>query len=189
MRRLGLVPLAVLAFAVPRASVLAEPLPKPAVDYAVEGTITSGKGSNPATMRHSAGKLRVDTEFDGHNSAVYIDMTARTATVVTQRMGQKIAMQIDPERAGEAANIVERDARRVGEARVAGEACGEYEFETAKGRTVRACVTRDGIALRTHDITRGRVTWEAARVTRAPQSAALFVVPTDAMPLQIPKMR
>ncbi|TXL73070.1 hypothetical protein FHP25_23020 [Vineibacter terrae] len=190
MRRLGPAPLALLALALPSAGLRAEPLPKPTTDYVAEGTITSGKkGSSPASVRHGAGKLRVDTEVDGKKAAIFIDLEARTATVVSQRLGQKIAMQIDPERAGEAVSMLDRDARRVGEAKIAGETCDEYEFETAKGHTVVTCVTRDGIALRTRDVSRNRVIWEASRVTRGPQDAAQLVVPSDALPLQIPKLR
>lgn len=189
MRRPGSLSMAAAVLALLPLAAHAEPLPKPAVDYVVEGTMTSGKGSNPATMRHGAGKMRFDTEADGHAASVYIDIAARTAIVVTQRLGQKIAMQVDPERAGEAANFLDRDARVVGEAKVAGEACTEYEFETAKGRSMRTCVTRDGIPLRNRDLTRDRVAWVASKVTRAPQAAAQFVVPSDAIPVQIPKMR
>ncbi len=187
MRRPGLISLGLIALAMPPHGARAEPLPRPTVDYAAEGTMTSGKGSSPATLRHGAGKLRVDTEVEGNKSSIYVDLAAHKATVVTHRMGQKIAMQVDPERAAEAASMMDRDARRVGEAKVAGESCNEFEFETGKGRTMRTCVTRDGIALRTRDMTRDRVVWEAARVTRAPQNAALFVVPPDAIPLQIRK--
>ncbi|HKU99273.1 MAG TPA: hypothetical protein VJR58_28540 [Vineibacter sp.] len=179
---------ALVALAVP-VGLHAEPLPKPTVDYAAEGTITSGKGSNPATVRHGTGKMRVDTQVDGKKAAIYIDLTARTATVVSQRLGQKIAMQIDPERASDAVSMLDRDAKRVGEAKVAGEACDEYEFETSKGHTVITCVTHDGIALRTRDVSRNRIVWEASNVTRAAQNAAQFVLPSDAIPLQIPKLK
>jgi hypothetical protein len=189
MRRLGFVSLGVIALAMPSMAVRAEPLPRPSVDYAAEGTITSGKGSNPATMRYGGGKMRLDTEVEGNKSSIYIDVATHTATVVTHRMGQKIAMQVDSDRAAETANFIDRDARRVGEAKVAGETCNEYEFETAKGRTMRTCISHDGIALRSRDVTRDRVVWEAARVTRAPQNAALFVVPSDAIPLQIQKSK
>ena len=189
MYRPGFLAMATLMLAVVPVAVHAEPLPKPSVDYAVEGTITSGKGSRPATIRHGAGRMRFDTEADGHGAAVYIDLTARTATMVTQRLGQKIALQVDPERAGEAANFLDRDAKVVGEDKVAGEACTEYEFETAKGRNVRTCITRDGIPLRTRDLARDRVAWEASRVTRAPQAASLLTVPPDAIPVQIPKLK
>jgi hypothetical protein len=189
MRYPGFIPFAMIALAVPMISAHAEPVPRPTVDYAAEGTMTSGKGSSPTTMRHGAGKLRVDTEVDGNRSSIYIDLAGHHATIVTHRMGQKIAMQVDPERAREAANMLDRDARRVGGATVAGETCDEYEFETAKGRTVRTCVTRDGIPLHTRDVTRDRLVWQATRVMRAPQSAAQFVVPSDAIPLQIRKSR
>lgn len=167
----------------------AEKLPRPSVDYAVDGTMTSGKGSNPATMRHSNGRMRLDTDADGHPTAVYIDIATRTVTVVAERMGQKVAMTIDPERAGEAMNFMDRDAKRVGEAQVAGERCDEFEFDTGRGHVVRTCITRDGVSLRARDMSRGRVVWEASRVTRAPQSADLFVVPRDAIPMQLPKMK
>jgi len=188
MPRLGFLPFALIALAIPAAA-HAESLPKPTADYVAEGTITSGKGSNPATVRHGAGKIRVDTQVDGKKAAIYVDLTARTATVVSQRMGQKIAMQIDPERASDAVNMLDRDAKRVGEAKIAGETCDEYEFETSKGHTVLICVTHDGIALRTRDVSRNRVVWEASQVTRAPQNAAQFVLPSDAIPLQVPKLR
>lgn len=189
MHRLGFLPVAMLALAVPSVAPRAETMPKPTADYSAEGTITSGKGSNPATVRHGAGKLRIDTHVDGKKAAIYVDLAARTATVVSQRLGQKIAMEIDPERASDAVNMLDRDAKRVGEATVAGETCDEYEFETSKGHKVMTCVTRDGIALRTRDVSRNRVVWEASEVKRAPQDAAQFVLPADAIPLQVPKLR
>lgn len=106
-----------------------------------------------------------------------------------ERLGQKIAMHIDPERAAAAASLLDEDARRVGEATIAGETCRDYEFETAKGRAMRACMTSDGIVLRTRDVSRNRVLWQASRVTRAAQDPDLFVVPADAIPLQMPKLR
>lgn len=189
MRRLPSLSLAATVLAAFSTAAHAETLPKPSVDFVTEGTMTSGKGSNPATMRHSGGKMRFDTEAQGHPAAVYIDIATRTVTVVSERMGQKIAMKVDPERAGEAMNFLDRDARRVGEARIAGESCDEFEFEGGKGHMVRACVTRDGISLRARDVSRNRVLWEAKRVTRGPQGADLFVVPRDAIPLQIPNMK
>ncbi|MCW5745110.1 MAG: hypothetical protein KIT36_02785 [Alphaproteobacteria bacterium] len=189
MRRLAFVSLAAVALTATASVGRAEPLPRPSVDYAVDGTMTSGKGSFPATMRHGGGKLRVDSEMNGHKSSIFIDIAARTATVVTERMGQKIAVQVDPEQSAGAASFLDRDAKRIGEDKVAGESCDEYEFESAKGRTIRACLTRDGIALRTRDVSRDRVIWEATRVTRGPQNAAALTVPQDAIPLQIPKLK
>lgn len=192
MHRAGvvrLVPLAAVALALPLSGVRAEPMPRPAVDYVAEGTMTSSKGSGPATMRHGAGKMRLDAEVEGNPSSIFIDLVAHKATVVTQRMGQKIALEVDPDRVGEAVYGLQRDARRVGEDKVAGEACAEYEFESGRGRTLRTCVTADGIAVRSRDVSRKRVVWEASRVTRGAQNAALFVVPTDATPLHIPRPR
>lgn len=189
MRRLTALSLSVLTLALQPAVSWAEPLPRPQVDFATEGTITSGKGSSPATMRHAGGKMRVDTAAEGNNATIYIDIAARTATVVTHRLGQKIAMQVDPAQAGDAANILERDAKRVGEAKVAGEPCDEFEFESAKGRAMRACITRDGISLRTRDLSRDRIVWEATRVTRGAQNPALFAVPSDAIPMAIPRLK
>jgi hypothetical protein len=188
MRSCFWLPLALSLAALPAAA-HAEKLPRPSVDYAAEGNLMFGKGENPGTMRHSGGKMRLDTDVEGQPSSVYIDLMAKTATVVMERLGQKIAMHIDPERAAAAASLLDEDAKRVGEAAIAGETCNDYEFETAKGRAMRACITDDGIVLRTRDVSRNRVLWLASRVTRAAQDPGLFVLPADAIPLQIPKLR
>jgi hypothetical protein len=190
MRHMPSLPLAAALLAGLSTVAHAEKLPKPTVDFAAEGTITSGKeGSSPATMRQSGGRLRLDTQAKGHPTSLFVDIASHTATVVSERMGQKIAMKIDPERAAEAINFLDRDAKRVGEARIAGESCDEFEFETGKNHTIRACITHDGISLRARDMSRHRVLWEARSVTRAPQNADIFIVPRDAVPLQIPTMK
>jgi hypothetical protein len=182
-------PLFALALLVAPHASYAEKLPRPAVDYAVEGTMTSGRGSQPGTIRHGGGKMRFDIDDAGQQASIFVDLAARKATVVTHRDGKKLAIQMEADNAGEAGNFLERDAKRLGDAQIAGEACVDYEFEGVRGRTIRGCFTTDGIALRMRDLTRDRVFWEALRVTRAPQSAALFVVPTDAEPMQIPRTR
>lgn len=189
MRHVAATPCLALALALSPSIGQAEPLPRPQVDYVAEGTINAGAGNGPGTMRHASGKMRIDTVAQGLNTAIYFDIQARTATIVTQHMGQKIAMRMDPADASEAVNVLERDAKRLGELTVAGERCDIYEFEVAKGRTLRACVTRDGIGLRTHDPDRDHVIWEATRLSRTAQNPTLFVVPSDAVPMAIPRLK
>lgn len=182
-------PLAAALCAALATSAAAEPLPRPTVDFAAQGTLTGGKGAAPATMRHKAGKVRVDTEADGQATSIFIDHAARSATVVSIRFGQKVALEIDPDRAAGAQTPWDLDATRVGSATVAGENCVEYEVENARGRKQRVCLARDGVPLRTIDVSRDRVAWIATQVTRAPQEASLFAVPGDAMRVQLPPKR
>lgn len=67
--------------------------------------------------------------------------------------------------------------RAVGGCRVAGVQGAEWtpKEEPAPGVRRSACITRDGIVLSVHE--NERVLWQAQRLERGPQSAALFGVP------------
>ncbi|HJQ55999.1 MAG TPA: hypothetical protein VJ890_03785 [Vineibacter sp.] len=177
----------ILTLGLPAADGRAEKLPLPSVDYAADGNIMMHTGNVASTMRHAGGKIRIDAAPNGNATTVYFDLAAPTATIVTERHGQKIAMQVDASQVGGAIATAGIDAKRMGEDTVLGESCIIYEFEVTPGRPMQACVTQDGIGLRSYEL--GRMLWQATRVTRAPQDPALFKVPTDAVPLQVPRMR
>jgi hypothetical protein len=177
----------VLAVALPRIDARAEKLPMPTVDYAAEGDVTTQMGAAPGTMRHRSGKFRVDSAPNGQETTIFFDLAASTATIVSVFNGRKIAMQIDAAQVENAFNVSTLDAKRLGEDTILGERCDIYEFEVTPGRPMQACITRDGIGLRSHEL--GRPMWQATRVTRASQDPALFVVPADAVPMQLPRMR
>jgi hypothetical protein len=64
---------------------------------------------------------------------------------------------------------------RVGEDRVAGLACAEWEATATDGRRTLACITEDGVMLRAE--AGGRLLVEATAVNYAPQDPALFAPP------------
>lgn len=173
--------LAVLCAGCATTVVHAEPLPLPAVDFLVEGTLTRGGVETPMTMRHRNGRMRVDATMDGAEATVHFDRAKRNAIVVMQRAGRTFAMEIDPTTVGGAVTAWEVEATRLGADRIAGEECVDYEFERTVGATLRACMTVDGVPLRTIELSGERATWVAARATRAAQHPSWFVVPADAV--------
>lgn len=188
MRRLSIAAVAVIALVGPAPATRAEPLPLPSVDYIAEGTVVFHRsGPTAGTIRHAGAKMRLDAIADGREMTVYFDFTEATTTIVSMHNGRKFAMKADWRMANGAINARGIDARRVGEARYLGETCTIFEYATGTGSMLRVCITSDGVGL--HSQEEGQLRWEAKRVTRAPQSPALFVVPADAVPMQLPLMR
>lgn len=192
MRRLPtsrLIALAVgLGAALPVADGRAEKLPLPTIDYAAEGTVVFHQGGpTPGMIRHSRAKMRLDAVANGREMTVYFDFDEATTTIVYAYNGRKVAMKADWRMMSGAINARSIDARRVGEARFLGENCTIFEYATGTGSMLRVCITSDGVGL--HSQEEGQLRWEATRVTRTPQAPALFIVPADAMPLQLPPMR
>lgn len=166
----------------------AEPIPPPKVEFEVEGTLTTGGATTPATMRHREGRLRMDATVLGEQAALHLDRHARNAVAVFLRGGQTFAMEMDAASVGGVVTPWEVDAMRYGVSEIAGEECVDYEFAQAVGPKLQVCVTPDGVPLRSVELSQDRATWIATKVTRVAQDPAWFVVPDNAIRLQMPPM-
>ena len=118
----------------------------------------------------------------------------RGKTVATMIMeiqpGVPMAMEMDLSKlSGQQMNVAtwDLDGKKVGSATVLGESCDEYET-TQSGMTMRVCIARDGVPLRTFDVGRNKSVMEARKIERIPQDAALFVVPAGVQRMPMPTM-
>ncbi|HSI38983.1 MAG TPA: hypothetical protein VLA00_00360 [Xanthobacteraceae bacterium] len=168
----------------------AEPLPRPSVDFAVKGT-TPGREAS-LDLAHRGGQLRLDVGVAGLPGGVtgLIDPKRRKVVVLAAVPGmQNVAIEMDLP-AEYAFASMPAEGVRGGAATVAGEAC-EVWRSTVKGvpEPVEACITADGIVLRTEASINGRrrVVFEATEVVRAPQDPARFALPPGMKVTRLPK--
>jgi hypothetical protein len=175
---------------------VSDPVPQPRIDFE-----TSSKGPAGTTFlyRHHEGKLRVDVRLPG---------AAVAATSLVDIAGRKVVAIVGPANAGMAVELDLNevqfglppgllDAKRIGTLSVAGEPCNLWEVthppphsasRSALPSTTIACVTPDGIPLRTETVTNGahQIVMEAMTVTRAAQDPDLFVVPPGTKVVKAP---
>lgn len=169
---------------------LADPLPTPTVDFALKAKLRDGGALD---LSHSNGKMRMEMLPKASPAMVVglIDLKTGKIVVMVPSM-PKMAVQTDLPPEYNFASMTGAGAR-VGTAEVAGEPCDLWKVETtATGSSVgptTACITADGIALRTEVEVQGKpqVIYEATALTRGPQDARLFVMPTGVQTIKIPK--
>jgi hypothetical protein len=165
----------------------AEPLPMPRVDYEAKATL-SGRGN--IVVRHHEGKLRLD--FDAAESGVKMtgifDLASRKLQMTMPVPGAKMAIEMDlKDEAG--LGQATGDGTRVGTATVAGETCDIWHVtKTQSANTVAACITKDGINLRTQLGIDGqaRAIMEVTELTRSAQDLSLFRLPPDVKIVKTP---
>lgn len=181
--RVGFAALALTFLGAPGAA-LADPIPHPKIDYAAKGTLL-GRGT--FSVRHHAGTLRMDMAVPGTPGAIAGLINLGNRKVLMQMPGTKMAMEIafgDDASFGQVAG----DGKMTGTATVAGERCNLWEVAATKGDPVVACITADGIGLRTETVVEGKrqTVMEVTEFTRAPQEAALFSLPPDTQIIRAP---
>lgn len=147
--------------------------------YRAEATVTSEQGALPVVMIRDGDKLRLEFNHQDGQMAVVNGGANGESFVLVTRDGQTMAMRgMDQQVEDPAENWgadVAATATRTGSCSVAGENGAEWTT-TGEDNVARvACVTNDGIILRSSE--NGRTTWETTSVTRGPQDASLFVVP------------
>ncbi|MFG1376776.1 hypothetical protein [Xanthobacter autotrophicus] len=152
-------------------------------------------------VAHSQGKLRVEmTKPNVPGSIVgIIDLRARRMVVRTPNLpNMAVEIELPPEFA---LGILNGSGLRVGESQAAGEPCDLWKIDTpaggeaggtAMGASVgptTACITSDGIALRTEVEVQGKkqTVFEALKLTRAPQDPKLFQLPAGVQVMKVPK--
>ncbi|MFS8036566.1 hypothetical protein ACI7BZ_06285 [Xanthobacter sp. AM11] len=171
----------------------ADPIPLPSVDFALKAGLRRGGSLD---LAHSQGKMRVEmTRPNVPGSMIgIIDLKARRMVVRTPNLpNMAVEIELPPEYA---LGALSGNGLRVGESQVAGEACDLWKMDgptpaqasIAMGATV-ACITPDGIALRTEVDIKGKkqVLFEASQLTRGPQDPKLFQLPPGVQVVKVPK--
>jgi len=171
----------------------ADPVPLPTVDFALSADLRRGGSMD---LAHSQGRMRVEmTKPNVPGSIVgIIDLRARRMVVRTPNLpNMAVEMELPPEYA---LGALSGSGLRVGESQVAGEACDLWKLDAPSGAVggvvlgpTTACITPDGIALRTEVEVQGKkqTVFEALKLTRAPQDPKLFQLPSGVQVIKVPK--
>lgn len=176
MRELGLA-LGLVASAIVGTPATAEPVPMPQTDYAAKGRFAGG---GEISVRHRAGKMRLDFTVAGAPVTMtgIVDLGSRKVLMTMPIPGAKTALEIDLADGGSFGQAV-GEGRRTGSATVAGERCDTWEIDGKGAGKAVACVTADGIHLRTEVENDGKrqTVMEIGGLTRGPQDPKLFELP------------
>lgn len=175
----------------------ADPVPLPTTDFALSADLRRG---GTLDLAHSQGKMRVEmTKPNVPGSIVgIIDLRARRMVVRTPNLpNMAVEMELPPEYA---LGALSGTGLRVGESQVAGEACDLWKVDAPVGAAggaaigtsvgpTTACITPDGIALRTEVEMQGKkhLVFEALTLSRAPQDPKLFQLPPGVQVIKVPK--
>ena len=171
----------------------ADPLPLPSTDFALTASLKRG---GTMELAHSQSKMRVVMNTPAAKTPIVglIDLTARKMVMMMPNVAN-MAIEIDlPPQYSVAA--LSGNGTRVGQDEVAGEACDLWQVDTPpnaqsklNARDTVACITQDGIALRTEAEIDGKkqVLYEVTSLTRGPQDPKLFQLPADVQVMKMPK--
>lgn len=162
------------------APAMAEPLPLPQPDFQLKASL---RGGGTLDLTHSQGKIRVEMSRAGVSSTIVgiFDLKGRRMLMMVPAMpNMAVEMDIPPEYAVGA--LVGEGQRTGGSATVAGESCDLWKVESRHASAIgptTACITADGIALRTEVDNKGKpeVIYEVTSLTRAPQPPSRFLIP------------
>lgn len=167
----------------------ADPLPLPSTDFALTANLTRG---GTMDLAHSQSKMRVQMNNPNAPGPMIglIDLQARKMIMMMPNVkNMAIEIEIPPEYS---IGALSGNGTRVGQSEVAGEPCDLWKVEPQANLgsvATTACITTDGIALRTEAEIKGKrqVVYEATQVTRAPQDPSLFELPKDVQVVKVPK--
>lgn len=179
--------LALLSSVAADVTVAGEPVPLPSADYAAEGSFAGG---GKMVMRHHGGLMRLDLTMPGAPGPMtgYFDLPAKKALMVVATPAGRMAMEVDlAAQVGYGAMVA--TGTREGQDTVAGEPCDIWRIDTGRAaEPVHACITADGITLRTDTVAAGKPirVFEVASLSRAAQDAGRFRMPTDVPVMRLP---
>lgn len=169
----------------------ADPLPLPATDFALKA---KSRGGSEIDLVHSAGKMRVEVESPKGpgNMVGILDLKGNRMVMLVPNMSSK-AVEIELPTDYSLGTISgAATGTRMGADQVAGQPCDLWKVDTPQdkgaGATV-ACITPDGIALRTETEIKGKkeVVFEAVSLTRGPQDPKAFQLPPGVQVIKVPK--
>ncbi|MFG1477144.1 hypothetical protein V5F53_00600 [Xanthobacter sp. V4C-4] len=170
-------------------SAVADPLPLPTADFSLKASLPRG-----ATMdlSHSQGRMRVEVskpEVPGSVVGI-IDLKARRMVMLAPNL-PKMAVEIElpPEYV---AGALTGTGTKGGSSQVAGEPCDIWQVDPPLDRKIgptQACITPDGIALRTEADIQGtrRILYEVTNLTRGPQDPRQFELPPGVKVMKVPQ--
>ncbi len=168
---------------VPVTPALADPPPllRPSKDVAIEYRVEAAQGdADPAAhivtmyFTDQGDKMRFDGA--GGHGYMIVDQKAKRTLIVMTAQHMYMEQGIDPSRSPLHA-MEDATFTREGTDTVAGVACTVYQV-THNGEKGEACLTDDGLMLRSHSDTGGQSHGMVARkVEYAPQPASLFAPP------------
>lgn len=173
---------------------LADPLPLPASDFALKADLRRG---GTLELAHSQGKMRVEMTRPNVPGSIIgiLDLKARRMVMRTPNL-PNMALEVEMP-AEYALGAVAGNGTYIGPgAPVAGETCDLWKTDAPTsapaGVTLgptTACITPDGIALRTEVEINGKkqVLFEATRLTRGAQDPKLFQLPPGVQVMKVPK--
>ena len=175
---------------------ISEPLPQPRTDFEAS---SKGPAGTTFVYRHHEVKLRVDMTVPGAQMAAtsLVDISGRKVVAMVGPATSGVAVELDLNEAEFGLLPGLLDAKRVGAATVAGEPCNLWEVTYPPSRSATraalpsasiACITPDGIPLRTETIINGKhqVVMEATAAARVAQDPNLFVVPPGTKIMKAP---
>jgi hypothetical protein len=175
---------------------VSEPLPQPRTDFEAS---SKGPAGTTFVYRHHDGKLRVDMRVPSAQVAAtsLVDISGHKVVAIMGPATSGVAVELDLNEAEFGLPPGLLDAKRIGATSVAGEPCNLWEVTYPPSRSATraglpsatiACITPDGIPLRTETVTNStrQVVMEATTVTRAAQDPNLFVVPPGTKIMKAP---
>jgi hypothetical protein len=165
-----------------------QPVPMPGVAYEAQANMLGGRGT--ASFRHQDGRVRMDMNMTGLPAAItgVLDISQRKMVMMLPMPGTRSAVEIDmTEELGFGAS--HGSGIRGGQDTVIGETCDLWTIAAPKAEgPVTACITSDGITLRTQATVRGKVetVMEVTALKRGPQDEAQFQLPADLRIMKMP---
>lgn len=179
----------VVGLLTPLSPACADPVPLPTIDFSLKADLKRG---GTIDIAHSQGRMRVEIQKPNIPGSMVgiIDLKARSMVVRTPNLpNMAVEIELPPEYL---LGAVSGTGLRVGEDTVAGEACDLWkvdpQMKSALG-AVTACITPDGIALRTVVEIKGtkQTVFEVTSLTRAPQDQTQFSLPAGTQVMKVPK--
>ncbi|MGE4372591.1 MAG: hypothetical protein AB7E29_06755 [Xanthobacter sp.] len=163
------------------------PLPLPTTDFAVKARSMNGSDMD---LAYHEGMMRVDVRpqnRDIHITGIIELQAGKMVMLMPNLPNMALEMALPPQYA---VTALQGTGKKLGQSEIAGETCDLWLLDkTAQaGRTI-ACITADGIALRTQIENKGnvRTVYEVTRLTRAPQDPEQFELSEDVKVVQMSK--
>jgi len=180
---------ALVAGALAGASAAAEPIPLPSADFALTAKLARG---GQMELAHSQGRMRVEMSHPNAPGTMVglIDLKARRMIMMMPNL-PKMAVEVElPPDAVMGAQT--GTGQRVGRSEVVGEPCDLWQVDPPPGRRIGptiACITADGIALRTEAEIRGtkQQLYVVESLKRGPQDPQQFQLPPGVKVMKMPK--
>ncbi|MFG1358687.1 hypothetical protein [Xanthobacter pseudotagetidis] len=168
---------------------LADPLPMPSVDFALTASMKRG---GTLSLAHSQSRMRVEMTNPNVPTPILglIDLNARKMVMMLPSV-PNMAMEIDIPKEYSVGALA-GSGTKVGQSQAAGETCDVWQVDpqaNLTSATTYACITADGIALRTEVEVDGKKStiYEVTELARAPQDPKLFTLPAGAQVVKVPK--